>query len=105
MILEVASYLIWVSILLFLLGMVFEEHARRLSAVGWVTFGAYWFSRFPRYYGETHSFIKTFLVIAALPVSVYFAYHVLRGKDVLVRLSQTVAAMGLIYLPSPPGSL
>lgn len=94
------SLLIVVAIALFLAGLLVEEHAHRLSAAGYVAFGAYWVTRLPYYVNETHSFIKTILVVVALPLSVYVAYLVaIREVEALVTLGQAVAAMGLIYLP------
>ncbi|XGI83549.1 archaeosortase A [Halorutilales archaeon Cl-col2-1] len=92
--------LIWISIGLFLAGMVLEDWSDELAAGGWIAFGAYWMMRFPVYYQETHSFIKSILVLVALPVSVYVAYEIYTNqRDSLVKLSHAVAAMGLIYLP------
>lgn len=97
---EVLSLILWLSIGLFVLGIVLDERARLLSSAGWVLFGAYWLTRFPYYYNETHSMIKSVLTLLALPLAIYVAYEILfKDRDVLVRLSQAVAAMGLIYLP------
>ncbi|MFB6282530.1 MAG: archaeosortase A [Halobacteria archaeon] len=97
---EILAALIWVAIALFLLGLLFPDHARKLSAAGWIAFGSFWVTRLPYYMNETHSFVKTILIVAAFPASLYFAYQILfRKQDVLVKLSQAVAAMGLIYLP------
>lgn len=94
------SVLIWLAIGLFLAGLLVEEHAHRFSAAGYVAFGSYWVTRLPYYVTETHSFVKTILIVAALPLSLYLAYLVyVREIGELVTLGQAVAAMGLIYLP------
>ena len=91
--------LLWLSIGLFLLGAFFKERARPLSAVGWLAFGTFWLSRLPVYLDE-NSAIKILLAVAALPLCGYVAYQILYNeRDTLLKLSQAVAAMGLIYLP------
>ncbi|MDY6765085.1 MAG: archaeosortase A [Halobacteria archaeon] len=96
--------IIWVAIGLFLLGMAYDKRAKELSAAGWVIFGLFWTLRFPIYYYETHSLIKSALAILALPASLYVAYLMFSNEredhtNTLIRLSQAVAAMALIYLP------
>ncbi len=91
--------LLWVSIALFVSGALYKDRARLLSAVGWVVFGAFWLSRVDVYLGE-NSAIKTVLSVAALPICAYVAYQVIYSeRDTLLKLSQAVAAMGLVYLP------
>lgn len=85
---------------MFVAGIVVSDYARQLSAAGWIAFGAYWLTQFPYYYHEEHSLIKGGLTLLALPLSIYVAYLIyVEGRDVLVKVSQAVAAMGLIYLP------
>jgi len=96
---EGLTELLWLSIGLFLLGVLFEDRARHLSAAGWLSFGTFWLSRVSVYLAE-NSAIKTFLAVAAFPVSAYVAYQmVVEERDALLKLSQAVAAMGLIYIP------
>ncbi len=45
-----------------------------LTAVGWVVFGFYWVLEFPYYLGIA-DFINAVLVLAALPVFLFMAYH------------------------------
>jgi archaeosortase A (PGF-CTERM-specific) len=91
--------LLWLSIALFVSGALYKDRARLLSAVGWLTFGTFWLSRFDVYIGE-NSAIKTVLSLAALPICGYVAYQVLYNeRDTLLKVSQAVAAMGLVYLP------
>jgi len=96
---EPITLLLWTAIGLFLLGAVYEDRAYALSAAGWVFFGAFWFARTPIYLG-TNSWIKIVLAVIALPLSVYVGYRlVTEERDTVLKLSQAVAAMGLIYLP------
>jgi archaeosortase A (PGF-CTERM-specific) len=96
---EAITLLLWTAIALFLLGAVYEDRAYVLSAAGWVFFGAFWFVRIPIYLG-TNSWIKVILAVVALPLSVYVGYRLVNEeRDTVLKLSQAVAAMGIIYLP------
>jgi archaeosortase A (PGF-CTERM-specific) len=96
---EAVMLLLWTAIGLFLLGMVFDDRARLLSAVGWVFFGTFWLARLPIYL-QTNSGIKIVLSILALPLSAYVGYQIFSNeRDTLLTLSRAVAAMGLVYLP------
>jgi len=91
--------LLWTAIGLFLLGVVFDDRARLLSAMGWVFFGSFWLARLPIYL-QTNSGIKIVLSVLALPLSAYVGYQILSNeRDTLLTLSRAVAAMGLVYLP------
>ena len=96
---EPVMLLLWAAIGLFLLGVLFDERARLLSAVGWVFFGTFWLARLPIYL-QTNSGIKIVLSVLALPLSAYVGYQIVANeRDTLLTLSQAVAAMGLVYLP------
>lgn len=96
---EPVMLLLWTAIGLFLLGVLFDERARLLSAVGWVFFGTFWLARLPIYL-QTNSGIKIVLSVLALPLSAYVGYQIVANeRDTLLTLSQAVAAMGLVYLP------
>ncbi|MFW5929962.1 MAG: archaeosortase A [Halobacteriota archaeon] len=96
---EAVSLLIWVAIALFVASIKAGRRAPVMAAVGWLAFGAYWLGRLPIYLDE-NSAIKIALSVAALPLSAYVALLVYReSHDVLMQLSQMVAAMGLVYLP------
>jgi archaeosortase A (PGF-CTERM-specific) len=96
---EPITILLWSAIGLFLLGALVEDRARQLSAAGWLFFGTFWLARLPIYL-ETNSAIKIVLSVASLPLSAYVAYQIVANeRDTLLKLSQAVAAMGLVYLP------
>ncbi|MDZ7687302.1 MAG: archaeosortase A [Halobacteriales archaeon] len=100
---EPVMLLLWTAIGFFLLGVfpvpALRKRALHLSAVGWLFFGAFWLARLPIYL-ETNSGIKIVLSVLALPMSAYVAYQmVTKERDTLLKLSQAVAAMGLVYMP------
>ncbi len=90
---------LWLAIALFVASIFLDRRAHYIAAAGWVLFGAFWFARLPVYLDE-NSAIKIALSLAALPAGVYVGYLVyLQRHDVLLKVSQMVAAMGLFYLP------
>ena len=73
--------------------------ARRLAAVAWVLFAAFWLLLLPRFAIEIKSPIETVLAALAVLGSLYAALLLYRGRDELLTLSRAVAVMGLIFLP------
>lgn len=91
--------LLFLAIALFVVSIFLEEQSRYLAAAGWLSFGAFWLARMPIYL-ETNSAIKILLSAASLPASAYVAYLVYQERhEVLLKVSQMVAAMGLVYVP------
>ena len=95
--------LAWVVIGLFLSSWVFErrrrELARLVASSGWIVFGVFWLSLFPRFAFEMKSFIEGGLSLVAFPACIYAGYLLYSGRDSLFVLSRAVGAMGIIYLP------
>lgn len=91
--------LLYLAIALFVSSIFLEDYSRYLASAGWVFFGAFWLARMPIYL-DTNSAIKIALSAASLPASAYVAYLVYQERhDVLLKVSQMVAAMGLVYVP------
>lgn len=96
---QAVMLLLWAAIGLFVLGVFIDDRAYALSAAGWVFFGTFWLARLPIYLG-TNSGIKIVLSVLSLPMCAYVGYRMVsEERDTLLKLSQAVAAMGLIYLP------
>ena len=102
---SVTNGLAWAVIGILLGSWVMEDRrpklARRLSALAWVIFAAFWLLLVPRFALVMRSPIETVLSAIAVPASVYAAYLVNseRRLDSLFVLSRAVAVMGLLYLP------
>lgn len=97
--------LAWLAIGIFLLAIVADvtdrrDHAIRLAAVAWGTFGVFWFSMFPYFYYEFQSPLESILSLVAVPLCFVAGYHLARGRSSLLLLSRAVGVMGLIYLPA-----
>ncbi|MFC4247503.1 archaeosortase A [Natribaculum luteum] len=97
--------LAWVVIGAFVLSVLLEwldvaDAPRYVASAAWVIFGVFWLALVPHYYYHVQSPIETILSLAALPLSLYTAVLLFRGRDSLLVLSKAVAFMGLIYLPA-----
>ena len=103
--LDWTDLLAWIAIAGFLIGMVLElrervDPARYVSAGAWVLFGVFWVTMVPYFYYDVQSPLQTVLAAVALPLCIYAAVLLVRGRDSLLLLSRAVAFMGLIYLPA-----
>jgi archaeosortase A (PGF-CTERM-specific) len=91
----------WATIALFLTGAVLEyydtEYARPAVAVGWVLFGVFWLSLVHHFVFVQLSVVEGVGAIIAVPLSVYLATLLWRGRDSLFVLSRAVAIMGIVY--------
>ncbi|QSX01201.1 archaeosortase A [Haloterrigena alkaliphila] len=99
-----SDLLAWVAIGAFLAALLlayqgYLEAARYLGTGAWITFGLFWLTMVPYYYGEAQSPLKTVLGLLALPLCLYTGYLLWEGRDSLLVLTKAVACMGLIYLP------
>jgi archaeosortase A (PGF-CTERM-specific) len=96
--------LAWLSIGLFVAGVLAERYNRRvgriLVATAWVNFGLFWAVLVPHFLFVEKSAIEGVASIAAVPASVYTGYLLWHGRDSLFVLSRAVAVMGAIYLPA-----
>ncbi len=100
---SVSTPLGWLAISLFLLGTVLDwynrEYARPVVVVSWVLFGLFWLSMIPYFVFEQKSIVEGVGSIIAVPLSMYVAILLARGRDSLFVFSRAVAAMGLVYVP------
>jgi archaeosortase A (PGF-CTERM-specific) len=96
--------LAWLSVGLFVAGLLFERRhrtaARALVAGAWVTFGVFWAVLVPHFLFVEKSAIEGVASALAVPASVYTGYLLWGGRDSLFVLSRAVAVMGVIYLPA-----
>lgn len=95
--------LAWVTVAAFLAGAAIERYdeplGRRLSAGAWVLFAAFWALLVPHFAFEQQSVVEGVLSAVAVPLSLYVAYLLARGRETLMVISRGVAVMGLVYLP------
>lgn len=91
----------WATIALFLAGATLEyyrtEYARPAVALGWVLFGVFWFSLIHHFVFVQLSVVEGVGAILAVPLSLYLATLLWRGRDSLFVLSRAVAIMGIVY--------
>ena len=76
--------------------------ARPVAAAAWVAFAGFWLGLAPEYLFVEKSPLKGILVILGLPLCLHIARTALRNDetgDRVLRLTNAVAVMGLIYLP------
>jgi archaeosortase A (PGF-CTERM-specific) len=96
--------LAWLSIGLFVAGVLAERSNRRLGrllvATAWVTFGLFWAVLVPHFLFVEKSAIEGVASVAAVPASVYTGYLLWHGRNSLFVLSRAIAVMGAIYLPA-----
>lgn len=95
--------LAWATVAAFLAGAAVERYdeplGRRLTAGAWVLFAAFWAVLVPHFAFEQQSVVEGVLSAAAVPLSLYVAYLLSRGRETLMVISRGVAVMGLVYLP------
>ncbi|MGM0606206.1 MAG: archaeosortase A [Halobacteriota archaeon] len=106
---SLAYSVIWLSMGLFLAAGALEWRAyrthgdttaaRSVAAAAFVVFGLFWANSVPFFLIEHQSYVEGILALAALPLSVYAARSVYRGRTTLLILSRAIGVMGLIYLP------
>ncbi|MFC7133363.1 MULTISPECIES: archaeosortase A [Salinibaculum] len=93
----------WAAISLFLLGTIAEwydrDRARPVMVVAWGLFGLFWFTLIPHFIIDKKSFVEGIGSIVAVPLSLYVAVLLWRGRDSLFTFSRAVAVMGLVYVP------
>ena len=93
----------WLTITLFLFGTGLDwydrEYARPVMVVAWGLFGLFWFSLIPYFVLEQKSIVEGVGSIIAVPLSMYIAVLLRRGRDSLFTFSRAVAVMGLVYVP------
>ena len=91
----------WTTIALFLGGAALEyydtEYARPAVASGWVLFGAFWLTLIHHFVFVQLSIVEGVGAILAVPLSLYLATLLWRGRDSLFVLSRAVAVMGIVY--------
>lgn len=91
----------WGAIALFLLGAALEyydrEYARPMVAVAWVLFGVFWLSLVHHFIFVQRSVIESLGSILAIPLALYLAVLLWRGRDSLFVLSRAIAIMGIVY--------
>lgn len=91
----------WAAIGLFLGGATLEyfdrDYARPLVAAAWVVFGVFWLSLVHHFTVVQKSFIEGLGSIIAIPLSIYLAALLWRGRDSLFVLSRAISIMGVVY--------
>lgn len=89
------------TIALFLVGAALEHYgngyARATVTAGWVLFGAFWFTLIHHFVFVQLSVVEGLGAILAVPLSLYLAALLWRGRDSLFVLSRAVAVMGITY--------
>ena len=95
--------LMWVVLAAFLGSALVHRYdvawARRVAVAGWVAFGAFWLVLVPHFTLTQKSLIEGVGSFAAVPLSLWAGYHLLRGRDSLFVLTRAVGLMGLVYVP------
>ncbi|MFC3956876.1 archaeosortase A [Halovivax cerinus] len=99
-----SDYLAWLSIAAFVLAIGLEwrdevDAARYVAAGASALFGIFWLTMVPHYWYEMRSPLETLLALAALPLCLYAAFLLVRGRESMLILVRAVAVMGIIYLP------
>ncbi len=91
----------WMAIGLFLLGAALEyydrEYARPAVALAWVVFGVFWLSLVHHFIFVQRSVIEGLGSILAIPLALYLAALLWRGRDSLFVFSRAIAIMGVVY--------
>lgn len=95
--------LAWIVVVGFGTGTILErfdrERARAVFSGSWLLFGLFWFTLIHHFVFVQKSIVEGIGVIAAVPISLYVAVLLFRGRDSLFVASRAIAAMGLIFLP------
>jgi archaeosortase A (PGF-CTERM-specific) len=76
-----------------------RRDARRVAALGWALFAAFWLLLVPHFAFVQRSYIEGVGAAVAVPASAYTGFLVLRRRPGLLTLSRAVAVMGVLYLP------
>jgi archaeosortase A (PGF-CTERM-specific) len=100
---EFAEPLGWLSLGLFLTGVLLEyydrEYARPVLAGGWVVFALFWLTLVYPWFTVDQSIIRGVGATVAVPLSALVAKTLYEGRDSLFTLSRAVTIMGLVYAP------
>jgi exosortase/archaeosortase family protein len=72
---------------------------RHAATGAWILFAVFWLLLVPHFAFVQKSYIEGVLSAAAVPASLYTAYLVWTEKRDLSTLTQSIALMGLIYVP------
>lgn len=95
--------LAWLVVATFVIGVLIERRnrsfGRRMTALAWGVFAVFWLGLVPHFAFVQKSIIEGILSAAAVPLCLYVAYLLYRGRDSLFVASRAVAVMGVIYLP------
>ncbi|HKL29126.1 MAG TPA: archaeosortase A [Natrialbaceae archaeon] len=95
--------LAWVVVATFLAGIIVERfdhrRARYTFALAWLLFGVFWFTLIHHFAFAEKSIVEGIGTVAAVPISIYVAVLLVRGRDSLFVASRAIGVMGLIFLP------
>ena len=95
--------LAWVVVVTFLASVIVERfdprRARFTYGVAWVLFGVFWFSLIHHFAFAEKSIVEGIGTVAAVPISLYVAVLLVRGRDSLFVASRAIGVMGVIFLP------
>jgi archaeosortase A (PGF-CTERM-specific) len=95
--------LAWIVVVTFLAGAIVERsdrhRARYVFAVAWLLFGVFWFTLIHHFAFVEKSIVEGVGTVAAVPISLYVAVLLVRGRESLFVASRAIAVMGLVFLP------
>lgn len=95
--------LAWIVVVTFLAGVIVERfdhrRARFTFALAWLLFGVFWFSLIHHFAFVEKSIVEGIGTVAAVPISLYVAVLLVRGRDSLFVASRAIGVMGVIFLP------
>lgn len=98
-----AGALAWLVLAAFLTGALLERYdedlGARIYAGGWVILAGYWLSYVHYFLFQMKSITESIGVLLGIPLSLYVAYLILRGRHRLLVVSRAVAFAWLFFLP------
>jgi archaeosortase A (PGF-CTERM-specific) len=101
---SITDPLAWLVVATFLGGAILEQfdrsqRTRFVYALAWLLFGVFWFTLIHHFAVAEKSIVEGLGTIAAVPISLYIAILLFRGRDSLFVASRAIGVMGFLFLP------
>ncbi len=98
---EFLDIMLWASLLILVVGAIVpKKPGYIIAAAGWVLFGLRWGLATPGFYLVEHNIMYTVACILAIPVTLYFAFVMIKDeRESLMVLTRGAAIASVFYFP------
>jgi archaeosortase A (PGF-CTERM-specific) len=98
---DVLELMLWISLAIMTAGALLpKKYGYKVAAAGWVIFGIRWGLSTPEYYLVDHNIMYTTACILAIPVTLYFAFVMVKDeRESLMVLTKSAVISGIFYFP------